>query len=462
VAAADGLAAPSAVRAKAGRARGRSTRRHRASNNGGVPEVRRIAMLSVHTSPLDAPGGGDAGGLNVFVVETAKRLAQVGVEVEVFTRATSSAHQPAVALSDGVTVRHVSAGPYEGLGKDDLPAQLCAFTAAVLRAEAQRPPGYYSLIHSHYWLSGQVGWLARDRWRVPLVHSAHTLAKVKNEHLAAGDQPEPLTRVVGETQVVAEADQLVVSTEAEAADLVRLYDADPQRLNVVAPGVDLATFVPGDQAAERRALGIAPDAQLLLFVGRLQMLKAPDLAVRVAAELRRRDPGRPVELAVLGAPSGSSPSAPAHLEQLAGAEGLDGRIRFLPPVPRAELARWYRAADLTLMPSYSESFGLVALEAAASGTPTVAARVGGLSTAVDEGRSGILLDGHAVGDWTDAVAALLDDPSRLAALRRTARTHAERYSWQSTTDALQQVYAEAAAGFAGQDAVTVTACASGS
>jgi D-inositol-3-phosphate glycosyltransferase len=176
---------------------------------------RRVATLSVHTSPLDQPGSGDAGGMNVYIVEVAKRLAQAGVEVEIFTRTTAGDLPQVVEMAPGVTVRHVTAGPYEGLSKEELPAQLCAFTNGVLRAEAARAPGWYDLIHSHYWLSGQVGWLAKDRWGVPLVHTAHTLAKVKNLLLAAGDTPEPKARVIGEEQVVAESDQLVANTPTE-------------------------------------------------------------------------------------------------------------------------------------------------------------------------------------------------------------------------------------------------------
>src|SRR6478672_919627 len=184
---------------------------------------RRVATLSVHTSPLDQPGAGDAGGMNVYIVEVSRRLAERGIAVDVFTRATSSDLPPVVEMSPGVTVRHVPAGPFEDLGKEELPAQLCAFTAAVLREEAQHEPGHYDLVHSHYWLSGQVGWLARDRWSVPLVHTAHTLAKVKNAALAEGDKPEPPLRAVGEQQVVDEADRLIVNTEHEAQQLVSLH-----------------------------------------------------------------------------------------------------------------------------------------------------------------------------------------------------------------------------------------------
>src|SRR3954466_10290114 len=251
---------------------------------------RRVATLSVHTSPLEQPGAGDAGGMNVYIVEVSRRLAARGIAVDVFTRATSSDQPPVVEMAPGVTVRHVSAGPFEGLGKQDLPAQMCAFTAAVLREEAQHEPGHFDVVHSHYWLSGQVGWLVRDRWSVPLIHTAHTLAKVKNEALADGDRPEPRARVIGEEQVVAEADRLIANTDEEARQLVRLYGADPARTLVVPPGVDLERFRPGSRAAARRALGIPGDAVVLLFVGRIQPLKAPDVVLHAAAEMLAGEP----------------------------------------------------------------------------------------------------------------------------------------------------------------------------
>ena len=243
--------------------------------------LRRVAMISLHTSPLDQPGTGDAGGMNVYVLELARRLAEREVEVDVFTRATGSALPPIVDVSDGIRVHHVAAGPYEGLTKNELPAQLCVFAREVLRAEAYHPPGYYDLVHSHYWLSGQVGALARDRWGVPLVHTMHTMAKVKNAALAAGDTPEPLTRLIGEEQVVAAADMLVASTEGEARQLIDLYDADPGRVEVVHPGVDLSTFRDVGMAAARARLGLPA-------VGIADHLRRPD----PAAEGARRDAAR--------------------------------------------------------------------------------------------------------------------------------------------------------------------------
>ena len=402
---------------------------------------RRVAVLSVHTSPLAQPGTGDAGGMNVYVLQTALHMARRGVEVEIFTRATSSADEPAVAVAPGVIVRNVVAGPFEGLDKYDLPTQLCAFTAAVLRAEANHEPGYYDIVHSHYWLSGQVGWLARDRWAVPLVHTAHTLAAVKNAALAEGDSPEPPLRAVGEQQVVDEADRLIVNTESEVHQLVSLHNADPRRIDVVHPGVDLQTFVPGDRASSRAALGLPRDGTIVAFIGRIQPLKAPDVLLRAAALLPPA-----VRIVVAGGPSGTGLAAPDGMVRLAAELGISDRVTFLPPQPRDKLVDVYRAADLVAVPSYSESFGLVAIEAQACGTPVAAAAVGGLPVAVADGRSGVLVDGHAPAQWAAAIAGLLE--SDQAALRREAVAHAARFSWDNTVDALLASYGRAIADYA--------------
>ncbi len=409
------------------------------------PQPRRVATLSVHTSPLDQPGAGDAGGMNVYVVEVSRRLAARGIAVEVFTRATSSDLPPVVELVPGVTVRHVSAGPFEGLGKEDLPAQLCAFTAAVLREEARHEPGFYDVLHSHYWLSGQVGWLARDRWGVPLVHSAHTLAKVKNAALAEGDAPEPMARVIGEEQVVAEADRLIANTVEEARQLVRWYDADPARTLVVPPGVDLDRFTPRrDRAAARRAVGVADDALVLLFVGRIQPLKAPDVLLHAAARLLADEPALRATLQVLvvGAPSGSGLAEPRQLQELATSLGIADVVRFVPPQGPASLADHYRAADVAVVPSHNESFGLVALEAQACGTPVVAAAVGGLPTAVADGVSGVLVDGHDPADYAAAIRKVVEQREVLAV---GARRHAEFFSWDRTAGSLVEAYTAAMA-----------------
>ncbi len=409
---------------------------------------RRVAVLSVHTSPLAQPGTGDAGGMNVYVLETALRMAARGTEVEIFTRATSSAVPPVVRAAPGVLVRHVVAGPFEGLDKNELPAQLCAFTAGVLRAEARHEPGYYDVVHSHYWLSGQVGWLARDRWGTPLVHSAHTLARVKNAALATGDTAEPKVREIGEQQVVEEADRLVANTGQEAHQLVELYGADPARVDVIAPGADLDRFRPGGPGARdaaRAALGVAPDEVVIAFVGRLQALKGPEVLLRAAAELRARRPGLPLRVLVVGGSSGGGADHADVLRALARELDASDVVSFLPPRTGDELVQVFRAADVVAVPSHSESFGLVALEAQACGTPVVAADVGGLGTAVRDGVTGLLVAGHATGDWADALGRVVEQPGLRARLAAAAPTHAAQFSWDRTADALLDTYARAVA-----------------
>lgn len=412
--------------------------------------LQRVALLSVHTSPLDQPGTGDAGGMNVYVIETAKRLARHGVEVEIFTRATHSGLAPTVQVTDGVTVRHITAGPFEGLRKTDLPGQLCAMTAGVLRVEASHPEGWFDLVHSHYWLSGQVGWLACERWDIPLVHSMHTMAKVKNAELAEGDTPEPMIRVVGEEQVVEASDRLVANTADEAEQLIRLYAADPHHVDVVHPGVDLDVFTPGDQAEARRRVGLRPDALALLFVGRIQPLKAPDVLLHAARHMIDADPALRDRLTIVicGGPSGSGLDQPTALVDLAHALGIRDLVRFEPPSSRERLADWYRAADLTIVPSYSESFGLVAVESQACGTPVVAADVGGLRTAVAHQVSGLLVSNHDPSTWATAIASLLADEERRHEFELGATIHAAAFSWEATTLGLLETYRAAIANHA--------------
>ena len=405
----------------------------------------RVATISVHTSPLEQPGTGDAGGLNVYVVEVAKLLAASGVEVDIFTRAVSRHQPPVVELTPGVLVRHIEAGPFEELDKSDLPGQLCQFTFEVLRAEATHAPGRYDLVHAHYWLSGQVGAVAKERWGVPLVQSMHTLGKVKNAALAAGDSAEPDLRIRGEAEVISTADRIVANTDAEARDLITLYEAAPERVAAVSPGVDLNTFRPGSQRLARRRLGIAQNAVVLLFAGRVQPLKAPDIVLRAAAELIRdhRWLGDRLVVAFVGGPSGTGRNDPDSLVQLAATLGVSRNVRLEPPCPQPDLADWYRAATLVVVPSYSESFGLVAVEAQACGTPVVAASAGGLRTAVRDGVSGVLIDGHDPAGYARAIGDLIASSGRLAKLSRGARKHASGFGWSVTVDRLLDVYRDA-------------------
>jgi D-inositol-3-phosphate glycosyltransferase len=403
---------------------------------------RRIATISVHTSPLEQPGTGDAGGLNVYVVEVAKRMAARGVEVEIFTRAVSRDAAPVHELVPGVLVRHVPAGPFEELEKADLPAQLCEFTLGVLRTEAAYAPGRYDLVHGHYWLSGHVGAVAKERWGVPLVQSMHTLGRVKNAALAHGDMREPEARLRGESDVVASADRLVANTDEEARQLAGLYGADPAKIWTINPGVDLSIFRPGPAGDARRRLGLPADGQVIVFAGRIQPLKAPDLVLHAAAELIRSHPA-PAEtltVAFVGGPSGTGRADPDQLTEASHTLGIADMVRVEPPCPQSELADWYRAATVVMVPSYSESFGLVAVEAQACGTPVIAASVGGLRTAVQDGVSGILVEGHDPADYAAALRRLLGSPELRDRLARAAVGHASRFGWGSTVDRLLNVY----------------------
>lgn len=404
--------------------------------------LHRVAMISLHTSPLDQPGTGDAGGMNVYVIELAKRLAASNIAVDIFTRGTSSALPPEVEAAPGVLVRHIHAGPFEGLTKNELPGQLCVFAREVMRTEAGHPEGHYGAVHSHYWLSGQVGALARDRWGVPLVHSMHTMAKVKNAALAEGDTPEPVARVIGEEQVVEAADMLVANTQDEADQLIGLYDADPARVEVVHPGVDLSVFRSIDQAEARHELGLPLDAYVLMFAGRIQPLKAPDILLKAVADLLRRRPDLRSQMVVpiVGGPSGSGLEHPESLAQLAQELQLDDVVRFIPPVAQATLARWCSASTLVAVPSYNESFGLVAVEAQAAGTPVVAAKVGGLRTVVRNEVSGLLVDRHDPGEWSKALERVVDDRDLRAALARGAVAQAAEFSWERTAERTIAVY----------------------
>jgi D-inositol-3-phosphate glycosyltransferase len=340
----------------------------------------------------------------------------------------------------------VLAGPYELLDKFELSSQLCAFTSGVLRVEACYPPGRYDVVHSHYWLSGQVGWLATERWHVPLVHTMHTMAKVKNRALADGDDPEPIGRVIGEEQVVRAADRLIANTDEEAGQLISLYDADPAKVETVHPGVDLDLFRPvANRDAVRARLGLRPNDHVVLFAGRVQPLKAPDVLIRAAAELVDGDPAQRSRLVpvVVGGLSGNGLAHPDLLAGLAKARGVDDIVRFEPPVDQAALADWYRAADLTVVPSHNESFGLVALESQACGTPVVAAAVGGLRTAVVDGRTGVLVNGHDPRAWANVLGDLLDRPAWRADLAHNAVTHAREFSWDATADRMLDVYGAA-------------------
>jgi len=403
----------------------------------------KIATLMVHSSPLDQAGIGDAGGMNVYVVESAKKMAQAGVNVDIFTRANHPNLPETVEIADGVNVKHLVAGPFEGLSKEELPSQLGALTSSFMNYQKQLPNDYYSLLHSHYWISGQLGWMVSERTGIPLIHTMHTTAKVKNLNLADDEKPEPQTRAIGEEQVVKASTGLIANTDAEAASLVSLYEACPDNVFVVAPGVDLQTFSPGSgKSAARVKLNIAPDAIMLTFVGRIQPHKGPDVLLRAVAEMVTHSPHLKAKLAVviMGGASGSGVNELEKLKVLAKFLKIEDVTHFVEPVKRDELANWYRASDLVCVPSYSESFGLVALEAQACGTPVVATAIGGLRTAVSDGISGSLVDGHDPKAWSAVISRLIAEPQRRLLLSMGAVQHASHFGWENTARKTLDVY----------------------
>jgi D-inositol-3-phosphate glycosyltransferase len=405
--------------------------------------ARRIASLMLHTSPLEQAGIGDAGGMNVYVVESAKRIAASGVSVDIYTRANKSGLPEKVEIAEGVTVRHLEAGPYDGITKDELPSQICALMSSFMHQEARLPAHYYDVIHSHYWISGQLGWLISERLGIPLVHTMHTMAKVKNLSLAESEKPEPQTRAIGEEQVVAASAALIANTAAESASLVSLYDACPDNVYVVPPGVDLSTYkLNGGKKASRKKLKIADDALMLAFVGRIQPHKGPEVLIRAVAEMLKHTPvlRSKLKTIIMGGPSGNGSQEPERLRSLAQFLGVSDVIEFMPPVPHEELSDWYRASDLVCVPSYSESFGLVALEAQACGTPVVATAIGGLRTAVADGISGSLVDGHDPRAWSAVISRLLMEPERRLLLSMGAVEHASHFGWDATARGTLDVY----------------------
>ncbi|HLI14476.1 MAG TPA: glycosyltransferase [Acidimicrobiales bacterium] len=405
-------------------------------------------MLSMHTSPLAQPGTGDGGGMNVYVRELSSALARAGVTCDVYTRATAPGQPASVAVEPGLTVHHLVAGPPAEVPKGRLHTLVDAFAQAVEAAmeTAAESGGPAEVIHANYWLSGVAGHALKHRLGLPLVSTFHTLDRVKAEASPEELDPEaPGRRANAEAAVIECSDAVLASCTVEVDQLVDLYGADPGRVEVVAPGVDHAFFSPGDKAQARRALRLEERAPILLFVGRIQPLKAADVALRVLAALRAGglDGAR---LVVVGGPSGPRGEEEyVALRGLAVALGLEAAVSFVAPQPHELLSTYYRAADCCIVPSRSESFGLVALEAAACGTPVVAAAVGGLTTLVEHGRTGYLVERGDVAGFSAAVEAVLSRPSLAAALGERAARVARRYTWPTAAARLASLYEDLAA-----------------
>jgi len=407
--------------------------------------VRRLAVLSFHTSPLTQPGTGDGGGMNVYVRELSSALAGAGVECEVFTRSWRRGLEPVIEVEPGFRVHHVPGGPEASVAKEDLSQHVGEFTSGVLDRIDECGPA--DAIHANYWLSGVAGHTVKHRLELPLVSTFHTLARVKAEEAAE----EHDRRARAEAEVIGCSDAILASSADEAAQLERLYGAVPERIEVVPPGVDHHLFTPGDQRTARAELGLG-DEPVLLFAGRIQPLKGADVAVRTLASLSRTDerpsdragPTNPAPtLLLVGGPSGVEGDAElARLHHLVAELGLREQVIFVPPQPHGRLALYYRAADVCLVPSRSESFGLVALEAAACGTPVVAAAVGGLRTLVAHGVSGFLVEDRDPAAYAGYVRRLLAAPALAADMSLEARSRAARYRWSITAARLRRLYAD--------------------
>jgi len=400
--------------------------------------MRSLAVLSLHTSPLAQPGVGDGGGMNVYVRALSSALARAGVACDVFTRADRPGLAPVVSVEPGLRVHHVAAGPPETVPKEELVSLIPAFTAGVLdqQRHAEIPA---DAVHANYWLSGVAGHAIKHELGLPLLSTFHTLARVKAD--AGLWEGEAAARAEAEAAVIGCSDAVLASCAVEAMQLEALYGADPDRIEIVPLGVETAFFSPGDRAQARRAAGLPQDVPLLACVGRIQPLKGFDVAVRALGLLDGRVPD--AHLVIIGGPSGPEGRAEEErLRTLVQVFGLKGRVHLLPPQPHELLSTFYRAADVVLVPSRSESFGLVALEAGACGTPVVASAVGGLTTLVDDGVTGFLVEARDAAAYADAAATILSDPVLAAAMGDAAARRAARYTWPATAGRLRRLVAD--------------------
>ena len=394
--------------------------------------MRRVAVISLHTSPLLQPGSGDSGGMNVYVRELVSSLAQAGVECTTYTRADDEGLPPEVVVEPNHTVVHIEAGPHH-LPKEALPEIIDEFTDRVL--DHLRATGGADVVHANYWLSGVVAHRIKHELDIPFVSTFHTLARVKAE----GGDPEPGWRDRAEAELINCADAVCVSCKEEEQQFRRHY-GDPQgQIEIIAPGVEHALFGPGDRAGARKAIGVGRGVPLLLFVGRIQPLKGPDVAIRALDALGRPD----AQLIIVGGASGSSGDGEVErAHQLVDELGLTNRVRFVEPQPHHILSTYYRAADVVVVPSRSESFGLVALEAAACGTPVVASAVGGLQSLVDDGETGFLVNDRTPGEFAKAIARILDEPLLAEAMSAAASLRADRYTWGFAAARLRRLYTD--------------------
>ena len=395
--------------------------------------IRRLAFISTHTSPLARPGTTKAGGMNVYIAELTAQLGGSECEVDIFTRRDAPDLPPCTELTPNVRVVHIDAGPAAPLDPVSIEPWLPQFQGGVA-AFAEKRAREYSLIHSHYWLSGLVGLGLAERWHVPHVAMFHTLGEVKNRARRA--EQEPPARIAAERRIVAAADRLICATPHESDFLVQLYGAQRDCVAVVPAGVDLTRFRPGDQATARSHLGL-DDGPIVLFVGRLEPLKGVDILLRAVAATEL---DRPITLIVAGGDRESAPAAVADLDVLAHELGIGDRVGFVGSIPRDELPDYYQAADICVVPSYYESFGLVAIEALASGTPVIATRVGGLLYTVRDGQTGYLIPWRCPEPFAERMEALLENDDLRRHFAAAAPDSVQRFSWDHIAAQIGEVY----------------------
>jgi len=394
----------------------------------------RVALLSVHTCPLAAPGGKETGGMNVYVRETARELARMGARADVFTRSQNPAIPRVVEMGQGARVIHLAAGPEGPMPREAVHGHLGEFVAGVERFRRAEGIGY-DIIHAHYWLSGVAGLALRDQWNAPLVQMFHTLGRLKNTVAQSADEVEPELRIREESRIVHTADRIVAANVVERAHLVWYYGADADRVDVIPCGVDTEMFRPMGRAAAKDLLELGPEP-LLLYVGRLQPIKG--LETLLDAMSRLPD----ATLLIVGGDQDEPENGhAASLRERVSALGLEKRVRFLGAQPQRRLRLFYAAADATVMPSYYESFGMVALEAMACGSPVVASRVGGLQTTVRDGVTGLLVPEGDPCALAATITRVLDDDALRWRLGREGQRWAAQHRWPCVGEAVCREYA---------------------
>ncbi len=411
---------------------------------------RHSAMLSVHTCPLATLGGKETGGMNVYVRDLSRELARRGHHVDVFTR-SQDPMVPRISprLGHGARVMHIPAGPERPYDKNAVYDHLPEFVDGVV-ARAQADGIRYDVLHSHYWLSGAVALMLRDLWGVPIVHMFHTLGQMKNIVAQRPDERETARRIEVETEIVASADVLVAATPVEREQLVKLYGADPAHIRVISPGVDTERFHPIPAAHARASIGSCPDRRIILFVGRIEPLKGIDSLLRAVSIIIDKRPELREALCVpiIGGDLNGvrANDEMARLHELRAELGMDEAVLFLGARDQDTLQYYDSAAEMVVMPSDYESFGMVALEAMACGTPVIASDVGGLAYLVKHGRTGYRVPARDPEALASKILRLLTDEGLRRRIGQRAECWAESYAWPVIADRILALYDEVAGG----------------